>query len=45
MQKEGFVRVKVDGQIFEISDDIDMDRNKKHNIDVVVDRIVHIKSP
>ena len=40
MQKEGFVRVKVDGEIFEISDDIDMDRNKKHNIDVVVDRLI-----
>ena len=40
MQKEGFVRARVDGQIYELSDDIDLDRNKKHNIDIVVDRLV-----
>ena len=39
-QKEGFVRVKVDGELFEISDDIEIDRKKKHNVDIVVDRII-----
>ncbi len=38
--KEGFVRVKVDGQIYEITDDIPIDRKKKHNIDIIVDRLV-----
>ncbi len=40
MQKEGFVRVRIDGEMFELTDDIEMDRNKKHNIDIVVDRLV-----
>ena len=40
MQKEGFVRVRVDGEMYELSDDINIDRNKKHNIDIVVDRLV-----
>ena len=39
-QKEGFVRVRVDGEIFELTDDIDLDRNKKHNIDIIVDRLI-----
>jgi len=38
--KEGFVRIRIDGQIFEISDDILIDRKKKHNIDIIVDRLV-----
>lgn len=38
--KEGFVRVRVDGQIYEITDDIEIDRKKKHNIDIIVDRLV-----
>ena len=40
MQKEGFVRARIDGQNYELSDDIDLDRNKKHNIDIIVDRLV-----
>ena len=40
MQKEGFVRVRIDGENYELSDDIELDRNKKHNIDVIVDRLV-----
>jgi len=40
MQKEGFVRAKIDGQTYELSDDIELDRNKKHNIDIIVDRLV-----
>ena len=38
--KEGFVRVRVDGNIYEITDDIDLDRKKKHNIELIVDRLV-----
>ena len=39
-QKEGFVRARIDGNVFELTDDIDLDRNKKHNIDIIVDRLV-----
>ncbi len=38
--KEGFVRVRIDGQIYELTDDIEIDRKKKHNIDIIVDRLV-----
>ena len=38
--KEGFVRVRVDGTTYEITDDIEIDRKKKHNIDLIVDRLV-----
>ena len=38
--KEGFVRVRVDGQFYELTDDIEIDRKKKHNIDIIVDRLV-----
>ena len=40
MQKEGFVRARIDGENYELSDDIDLDRNKKHNIDIIIDRLV-----
>ena len=40
MQKEGFVRVRIDGEMYELTDDISIDRNKKHTIDIVVDRLV-----
>jgi len=39
-QKQGFVRVRVDGEIYELSDNIDIDRNKKHNVEIIVDRLV-----
>ena len=39
-QKEGFVRVRIDGQTYELTDDISIDRKKKHNIDLIVDRLV-----
>ena len=39
-QKEGFVRARIDGNIIELTDDIDIDRKKKHNIDIVIDRLV-----
>jgi excinuclease ABC subunit A len=38
--KAGYVRVRVDGAMYEVSDDIPMDRYKQHTIEVVVDRIV-----
>ncbi len=37
--KNGFVRVRVDGVIYDINDDINIEKNKKHSIEVVVDRI------
>lgn len=40
LQKEGFVRVRIDGEMREITDDIQLDKNKKHSIEVVVDRII-----
>lgn len=40
MKKEGFVRVIIDGEQYELSEDIKLEKNKKHDIDVVVDRIV-----
>nr|WP_072536651.1 excinuclease ABC subunit UvrA [Anaerococcus mediterraneensis] len=39
IQKDGFVRVIIDGERYEIEDDIDLDKNKKHDISVIVDRI------
>jgi len=40
LQKRGFQRVKVDGTLYEISEVPDLDKNKKHTIEVVVDRLV-----
>ncbi|MBM3324304.1 MAG: excinuclease ABC subunit A, partial [Calditrichaeota bacterium] len=40
IQKDGFVRVRVDNTIRSLDEKIELDKNKKHNIDVVVDRIV-----
>lgn len=39
-KKGGFVRIRVDGQVMDINDEITMDKNKKHNIEIVVDRLV-----
>ena len=39
-QKEGFVRARIDGDVYELSDDIDIDRKKKHTIELIVDRLV-----
>ncbi len=39
-QKDGFVRARIDGQTYELTDDINIDRKKKHNIDLIVDRLV-----
>lgn len=40
ISKAGYVRVRVDGQMYEVTDDIPMDRYKQHTIEVIVDRIV-----
>ncbi len=39
LQKDGFVRVRIDGDLRELGDDIALDKKKRHNIDVVVDRL------
>ena len=40
IRKAGFVRARVDGQVYELDEDIQMDRYKIHNIEAVVDRII-----
>ncbi len=40
MRRTGYVRVRVDGKIYDLSDEIDLDKQKKHTIEVVVDRLV-----
>ncbi len=40
IRKEGYVRVKIDGEIYDINEVPDLDKKKKHNIDAVVDRLV-----
>lgn len=39
-KRSGYVRVRVDGNMYELSEDIKLDKNKKHNIEIVVDRLV-----
>ena len=40
IKKQGYVRVRVDGEMQELSDEIELEKNKKHSIEVVIDRIV-----
>lgn len=40
VRKSGFVRVRIDGIIYDLSENIKLEKNKKHNIEVVVDRLV-----
>lgn len=40
LRQRGFVRVRIDGEILDLSQDIALDKNKKHNIDVYVDRLI-----
>ncbi len=40
IKKDGFVRVRVDGIIYDVSEEIKLDKNKKHTIEVIVDRLV-----
>ena len=39
-QKSGYVRVRVDGNLYDLSEEIKLEKNKKHSIEIVVDRIV-----
>ncbi len=39
-RKSGYVRVQIDGSLYELSEDIQLDKNKKHNIEIVVDRLI-----
>lgn len=39
-KKSGYVRVRVDGSLYDISEEIKLDKNKKHSIEIVVDRLV-----
>ena len=39
-RKSGYVRVRVDGSLYDLSEEITLDKNKKHHIEVVVDRLV-----
>ncbi|MBQ8076768.1 MAG: excinuclease ABC subunit UvrA, partial [Eubacterium sp.] len=40
VRKQGFVRVRIDGEMHDLSEEIKLEKNKKHNIEVVVDRLV-----
>lgn len=40
LKKQGYVRVRIDGELRDLDDHIELDKNKKHNIEVVVDRVV-----
>ena len=39
-RRSGYVRVRVDGNIYDLSEEIKLDKNKKHNVEVIVDRLV-----
>ncbi|MBQ7957319.1 MAG: excinuclease ABC subunit UvrA [Clostridia bacterium] len=39
-RKSGYVRVRIDGIIYDLSEDIKLEKNKKHNIEVIIDRLV-----
>ena len=40
IKKEGYVRIRVNGEIIDLDDNIELNKNKKHTIEVVIDRIV-----
>ena len=40
IKKQGYVRVRIDGELFDVSDEIELEKNKKHDIAIVVDRLV-----
>ena len=40
LRKEGYIRVRINGEMLDLSEEIDLDKNKKDNIDVVIDRVV-----
>lgn len=40
MRRAGYIRIRVDGEVMELGEDIKLDRNKKHRLEVVVDRLI-----
>ena len=40
LRKEGYIRIKVDGEIKELTIDLELEKNKKHNVSVIIDRLV-----
>lgn len=40
IKKQGYVRVRIDGEMYDVGEEVSLDKNKKHNIEVIVDRIV-----
>lgn len=40
IRRDGYVRIRIDGEMMELSEEIDLDKNKKHTIEVVVDRLI-----
>ena len=40
IQKDGYIRIRVDGEMMETTDEISLEKNKKHSIEIVVDRII-----
>ncbi|MFC1809341.1 excinuclease ABC subunit UvrA [Candidatus Omnitrophota bacterium] len=41
LQKRGFSKVNVDGEVYDLKDDIELRKNKKHTIDVIIDRLIN----
>jgi len=39
-RKSGYVRVRVDGSVYDLTEEIKLDKNKKHNIEIIIDRLV-----
>ena len=40
LRKDGYIRAKIDGEIIDLASDINLEKNKKHNISVVIDRLI-----
>ena len=40
LRKEGYIRVKIDGELHDLSEEIELDKNKKHDIFVIIDRLI-----
>ena len=38
-KKNGYVRVRIDGEVYDLSEEIKLDKNKKHTIEIVIDRL------
>ncbi len=40
IKKDGYVRVRIDGELYELEEEIELEKNKKHSIEVVIDRLI-----